>query len=83
MVLVIMTSIETTTEIIDALGGNVAVARLTSSTAKAVSNWRGFGKFPANTFLIIKAELMRLGASAPDHLWSMREPPAVRRKRTA
>lgn len=75
-----MTSIETTTEIIDALGGNLAVARLTSSTAKAVSNWRGSGKFPSNTFLIIKAELMRSGMSAPDHLWSMREPPAVRKR---
>ena len=78
-----MTDLESTTEIIDLLGGNVAVARLTSSTAKAVSNWRGFGKFPANTFLVIKAELLRVGHSAPDHLWSMREPPAVRRKRSA
>ena len=43
-----MISIETTaTDIIDALGGNAAVARLTSSaTAKAVSNWRAFDKFP-------------------------------------
>jgi hypothetical protein len=81
MVVVIMTSIETTSEIIDALGGNASVARLTSSTAKAVSNWRGFGKFPSNTFLIIKAELMRHGMSAPDHLWSMREPPVAKKRR--
>ena len=78
-----MISIETATDIIDALGGNAAVARLTSSTAKAVSNWRGFGKFPSNTFLVLKSELMRLGISAPDHLWSMREPTPAKRKRTA
>ena len=77
-----MTEIKTTTEIIDALGGNLKVAALTSSKPKAVSRWRGT-TFPANTYLIIKAELLRLGVSAPDHLWSMREPPAVRRKRTA
>ena len=76
-----MTTIETTTEIIDKLGGNAAVARLTSTTAKAVSNWRGFNRFPSNTFLIIKSELMRLGAVAPDHLWSMREPPVVKKRR--
>ena len=78
-----MISIETATDIIDALGGNAAVARLTSSTAKAVSNWRAFDRFPSNTFLLLKSELMRLGISAPDHLWSMREPTPAKRKRTA
>jgi hypothetical protein len=81
MVAVIMTDIQTATEIIDALGGNQAVAKLTTTTAKAVSNWRAAGKFPSNTFLVVKAALLRLGLSAPDHLWSMREPPAVKRKR--
>ena len=83
MVASTMTNIDAATDIIDTLGGNVPVARLTSSTPKAVSNWRAANRFPSNTFLIIKAELMRIGASAPDHLWSMREPPAARRKRTA
>jgi len=78
-----MTNLGTATEIIDLLGGNPAVARLTSSTAKAVSNWRRFDRFPADTYLVIKAELMRNGHSAPDHLWSMREPPAARKRRTA
>ena len=75
-----MTELRTTTEIIDALGGNILVAQLTSSAPKAVSRWRT-AKFPSNTYLIIKAELLRLGVSAPDHLWSMREPPAMKRKR--
>lgn len=72
----IMTTLETATEIIDLLGGNVAVAKLTSTTPKAVSNWRGFNRFPADTFLVIKTELVRIGHFAPDHLWSMREHPA-------
>ena len=78
-----MTIIETATAIIDLLGGNVAVGELTSSTPRAVSNWRRFGKFPAGTYLVVKSELLRHGHSAPDHLWSMREPPSVRRKRSA
>jgi hypothetical protein len=81
MVAFTMTSIDNTAEIIAALGGTAAVARLTSTTPKAVHNWRAFGRFPANTFLVIKSELLRIGRSAPDHLWSMREPPAVKRKR--
>ena len=83
MVIGIMTSIENVSEIIDKLGGNPAVARLTSSTAKAVSNWRRFDRFPASTYLVIKSELLRHGHSAPDYLWSMREAPNGKRRRTA
>jgi hypothetical protein len=71
-----MPEITDTSEIIDMLGGNRAVAALTSSSHKAVSNWRAAGVFPSNTFLVLKAELTRRGMSAPDHLWSMREPAA-------
>lgn len=74
-----MTLMQSTTEIIDLLGGNAAVAKLTSTTAKAVSNWRGFNRFPSNTFLVLKAALTRAGHSAPDHLWSMREAPVTKK----
>ena len=83
MVVAIMTNIETATEIIDLLGGNAAVGALTSSTARAVSNWRRFGKFPSGTYLVLKTELIRHGHSAPDHLWSMRQAPSAKRRRTA
>lgn len=76
-----MTIIDNTTDIIATLGGTAAVARLTSTTAKAVHNWRAFGRFPANTFIVINSELIRLGLSAPAELWSMREPPAAKLKR--
>ena len=78
-----MENIQTTTEIIDLLGGNHAVAALTTASAKAVSNWRAAGTFPSNTYLVIKSELLRHGITAPDHLWSMRELPPVKRKRSA
>lgn len=73
MVGVTMIHIQTASQIIDALGGNAAVAKLTSTTAKAVSNWRAYDRFPANTYLLLKSELVKLGHSAPDRLWSMRE----------
>ena len=76
-----MTNLQSTSEIIDELGGPNEVARLTSTTYKAVGNWKSFDRFPANTYIIIQAELSRRGKTAPDHLWSMRMPPAVRRKR--
>jgi hypothetical protein len=80
-----MNSITTATEIIDALGGNIPVARLTSATAKTVSSWRGRNRFPANTYPVLQSELVRLGFSAPAHLWRMRLPVVgkVRRNRTA
>jgi len=75
-----MTVFTTTDEVLDALGGNTPVAVLTSTTPKVVSNWRTCGKFPSNTFIILKTELLKRGASAPDRLWSMREPRAVRKR---
>ena len=68
-----MPEMTTTTDIIDALGGTHAVARLTSSSPTAVSNWKATGVFPSNTYLLLKQELVRCGITAPDNLWSMRE----------
>jgi hypothetical protein len=79
-------SYKNVSDIIDLLGGNTSVAHLTSRSSNAVSNWRTFGKFPAQTFLLIKAELKRRGASAPDSLWAMQEPrrdAPVKRRRGA
>lgn len=75
--------IKSATEIIDALGGNIAVGRLTSSSAKAVSNWRAFDRLPPNTYLLVKEALAALGHTAPDHLWSMRLPQSQSNRRKA
>ena len=66
--------LETTTDVIDALGGNRPVAELTGRTAPAVSNWRKFGVFPANTFVILADALEKRGKSAPSALWGMKSP---------
>lgn len=67
--------LETTEAVIDALGGNPAVAELTASNTKAVWNWRNAKQFPAWTYLLLTGALKRIGKSAPDTLWAM-QPPA-------
>jgi hypothetical protein len=67
-----MRTLTTTNEIIDALGGNGPVALITSTTAKAVSNWRGQETFPSNTYLVLQDALSLQNLTAPDELWAMR-----------
>jgi len=64
----------TTSDVIEALGGNPAVAEITGSTTKAVWNWRGFKAFPSNTYIMLTEALRAKGLSAPDSLWGMKEP---------
>lgn len=58
-----------TNAVIEALGGNRPVARLTARNPKAVSNWRQFQTFPSDTFLALTAALDRKGHHAPSSLW--------------
>jgi hypothetical protein len=69
-----MTELSTTSEVIIALGGNGPVAELTSSTPKAVSNWRGFETFPSNTYVAMTEALREQGKTAPASLWGMKVP---------
>ena len=41
----------TVNEVIDALGGNVALGRMVGVRSSAVSNWRRFGCFPPRLYL--------------------------------
>ena len=52
-----MIELSTTSEVMDELGGNPAVAKLTGSKTKAVWNWRNFDKFPSNTYAVMIAAL--------------------------
>jgi hypothetical protein len=62
-------------DVIDALGGNVETAKLTNrKDSGVVWNWRKAGRLPRDTFLIISAELERVGKYAPPSLWGMAEP---------
>ena len=76
-----MTNITSVEDVIDALGGNVMVAEITSASLTAVYNWRAAGKFPADTYLLLQDELRARGRVAPDYLWPMRQPAAIKRKK--
>ena len=67
-----MEVLSTTSDVMDALGGNLAVAELTASTPKAVWNWRGFGTFPSNTYVAMTKALLAKGKTAPATLWGMK-----------
>ena len=63
--------LSTVNEIIDALGGTAATARLTRRKLQAVSNWRAENKLPASVFLLMDSELKRRGFEAPPKAWGM------------
>lgn len=66
--------LETTEQVIEALGGNGPVANLTASKPNAVSNWRGFETFPSNTYVAMTEALRARGKTAPSSLWGMKAP---------
>ena len=75
-----MSTLPTTSLVIDALGGNQKVAELTGATHGSVSGWRK-SKFPAATYVMLKKRIKKMGLSAPDTLWSMRRRPKRKAKR--
>jgi hypothetical protein len=62
-------------DVIDALGGNGAVASMLGLIgSNRVSNWRARGSLPADKFLLMQAELQRRGLRAPPSLWGIASP---------
>lgn len=64
-------TLTTVTDVIDKLGGYEEVCHLTGRKYKAVWMWPYLGKFPANTYVIIKGALADKGLKAKDDLWGM------------
>lgn len=64
-------------QVIDALGGTAATARLTGRKDQHVSNWRASGRLPADTFLILQGELRERQLVAPPSVWGIKEPERV------
>lgn len=58
-------------EIIDTLGGNIAVAALTGDSPGNVSNWRKAGRFPSRKWRPMSLALEAMGIEAPPALWKM------------
>lgn len=67
-------NLQTANDVIDALGGTAATARLTGRRGSHVSNWRKSGRLPAQTFLVLKHELTSRDCSASPELWGIKEP---------
>jgi predicted SpoU family rRNA methylase len=68
--------LETVDAVIEALGGPMAVVRLTGRSRQAVTNWRAAGAFSSPTFLVMTTALAAAGLSAAPRLWRMDEPVA-------
>jgi DNA-binding transcriptional regulator YdaS (Cro superfamily) len=58
-------------DLVRALGGGSAVARVIGVSPSAVSNWQRLGRFPARTYLQIRRRLKAKGKNAPEQLWGM------------
>ncbi|RCL01032.1 MAG: hypothetical protein JSC189_000930 [Candidatus Tokpelaia sp. JSC189] len=69
------TYLQNVANVIDAIGGNSKVAKLTGrKDLRSAWNWRKANRFPADTFLILKIELGKNGFSAPEALWGFKLP---------
>lgn len=61
--------LRTADEVVEALGGTGAVARMTRRVDSAVSNWRKAGRFPSRLYLVFSRELEQRGIRARRDLW--------------
>jgi hypothetical protein len=61
-------------EVVDAVGGTTAAAKLARVGLSAVSNWRANGKIPAEYFWLFEAELP---GKMPAHLFGFKRETAV------
>jgi hypothetical protein len=76
--------LETKQAVLDALGGDHAVAALTgagnkSAGYKVVEGWRRAKTFPARYFLVMTFALHRIGRAARPELWGQVTPTQRRR----
>lgn len=65
--------LKTVDEVIDAVGGTGAAARLTDKKPQHVSNWRSEKRIAAETYLIFKDELANRNLKASSVLWGIKE----------
>jgi hypothetical protein len=64
--------LRTVDDVIGALGGTTAVAKLCGTTLAAVSNWRLRRKIPSEKFLVFEAALRRKGLEVPMRLFTFK-----------
>lgn len=66
--------LKTTSDIVNFLGGNQAVAELLGVSKQAVVNYKATGTFPASSYFLIRNALKKRNRIPPDDLWAMRLP---------
>lgn len=66
--------LKTVDEVIDAVGGTGAAARLTGRKPQHVSNWRSEKRIASETYLIFKLDLAKRKFRASSALWGITEP---------
>jgi hypothetical protein len=69
-----MVSLETTVQVLRALGGDRAVSVLTGADYKNVETWKRSKTFPARYFLVMFLALRNSGHSASPSLWRQIDP---------
>lgn len=63
--------LQTTTDVIEALGGDDIVRALTNCSPQTLWNWKNYGQFPAKKFVVMTAALAMKGRVASASLWGM------------
>lgn len=76
-----MENIKTASDVIDAFGGNATASRVLGVGYNSICNWKAYGRFPADTYLLMQGELKTRGFVAPDNLWRMRKRGPVKKKK--
>lgn len=71
--------LRSTLEVMEALGGAIAVSPLVGARYKTVWPWSEAPTFPSRYFLVMTFALHKKGLTAPPELWGM-VTPAERRK---
>jgi DNA-binding transcriptional regulator YdaS (Cro superfamily) len=67
-------TLETPRQVIEALGGRFAVARMMGLSGKTVSHWQTWmGYIPAKHYVVITNELAKRGLRASEEVWKMTE----------
>lgn len=75
-----LTLISTAGDVIDALGGTAAAAKMlgTKAALQSISNARARNRLPHSTFLLFSDALAQIGKRAPSTLWGIN--PSRRRR---
>jgi hypothetical protein len=71
---IIMKKLHSCADVIDALGGTVALASELKVSYRSVHNWRGYSGLPSMYYPYMRVRLRGLGLQAPPKLWGVYAP---------